>query len=197
MAMSMNDMYYRTSEPTWLVNHSLHDPSFYNPRQQVQHHRGAAVLLQQQMMPRYTSYTHHGVPLVEIFVPVCCSKCEEKVRDELLELRGVESVMIDQQLQKVIVTGFVDPLRALKKLKKVKKVAEMWSSGAAVSSSAASYSGYAGSSSGGDQKRDQHDLAHTSSSYNRYTPSYGAGQCSYYYPVPLSRPSYSLDRPFL
>ncbi|KAH9533988.1 hypothetical protein CY35_18G083500 [Sphagnum magellanicum] len=180
MAMSMNDIYYGTSEPTWLVNHSLHVPSSYNPRQQVQQ--------QQQMMPRYTSYTHHGVPLLEIFVPMCCSKCEEKVRDELLELRGVENVMIDQQLQKVIVTGFVDPLRALKKLKKVKKEAEMWSSAAAVSSSAARYSGYAGSSSGGDQKRDQHHVAHTSS-YNLYTPSYGAGQCSYYYPVPLSRPS--------
>lgn len=61
------------------------------------------------------------VPLLELVVPMCCSKCQEKVRENMLELRGVQSVRTDLQTQRVLVTGFVDPIKALKKAKKVKK----------------------------------------------------------------------------
>lgn len=61
------------------------------------------------------------VPVVELVVPMCCSKCQEKVRENMLELRGVQSVRTDLQTQRVLVTGFVDPIKALKKAKKVKK----------------------------------------------------------------------------
>jgi len=61
------------------------------------------------------------VPVVELVVPMCCSKCQEKVRENMLELRGVQSVRTDLHMQRVLVTGFVDPIKALKKAKKVKK----------------------------------------------------------------------------
>lgn len=173
MAMSMRDMYYSSSEPTWLVNHARHAPRYSET------HR---------MMPYYASQTRQGAPVLELFVPMCCTKCEEKVREELLELRGVHNVMIDPQLQKVIVSGFVDPLRALKKVKKVKKKSEIWSP---LYNGAASYGG--GSSYGrqyllGEKMHHDFDRGVYRTSYNRYTPTYGGTHSSYYYPS--SRPSY-------
>jgi copper chaperone CopZ len=52
---------------------------------------------------------------------MCCEKCEEKVKEELEQLDGVRDVICDQYNQRVTVTGFVDPLKALRKVKKVKK----------------------------------------------------------------------------
>lgn len=52
---------------------------------------------------------------------MCCEKCEEKVKEELEELDGVRDVICDQYNQRVTVTGFVDPLKALRKVRKVKK----------------------------------------------------------------------------
>jgi copper chaperone CopZ len=61
------------------------------------------------------------LPVLELTVPMCCEKCEEKVKEELEELDGVRDVICDQYNQRVTVTGFVDPLKALRKVKKVKK----------------------------------------------------------------------------
>lgn len=67
----------------------------------------------------------HGLeaklPVIELTVPMCCAKCQEKVKEELEELDGVRDVVADQYNQRVTVTGFVDPLKALRKVKKVKK----------------------------------------------------------------------------
>ena len=74
-----------------------------------------------------TNYTNRaGVPVLELKVPMCCSKCEEKVRDELEDLEGVRDVVTDQYNQRVTVTGYVDPFRALKKVRKVKKKSDFF-----------------------------------------------------------------------
>lgn len=75
-------------------------------------------------------YGHGGygqhASVVELLVPMCCTKCEEKVNENMLELRGVQGVMVDLQRQRVVVTGFVDPLKALKAARKVKKDSQLW-----------------------------------------------------------------------
>jgi copper chaperone CopZ len=60
------------------------------------------------------------VPALELKVPMCCDKCEEKVKEELEELNGVRSVICDRLNQRVTIIGFVDPLQALKQVKKAK-----------------------------------------------------------------------------
>jgi copper chaperone CopZ len=60
------------------------------------------------------------VPALELKVPMCCDKCEEKVKEELEELDGVRSVICDRYNQRVTIVGFVDPLQALKQVKKAK-----------------------------------------------------------------------------
>jgi len=95
--------------------------------------------------PGYMHQAHAGgsygygrrVPVVELVVPMCCSKCQEKVRENMLELRGVQSVRTDLRTQRVLVTGFVDPIKALKKAKKVKKDAMLTTP----SSSSSAYGG--------------------------------------------------------
>lgn len=44
---------------------------------------------------------------IDLKVPMCCAKCEEKVREELLDVEGVYSVVCDQHCQKVTVTGII------------------------------------------------------------------------------------------
>jgi copper chaperone CopZ len=69
------------------------------------------------------------VPVLELRVPMCCEKCEEKVKEALEELDGVKNVVTDQYNQRVTVTGFVDPLKALRRVKKVKKKSEFFTKG--------------------------------------------------------------------
>ncbi|CAK9213857.1 unnamed protein product [Sphagnum troendelagicum] len=57
-----------------------------------------------------------ALPVLLLKVPMCCDKCEEKVREELNELPGVQTIVCDQSNQKVTVTGHVDPILALKQV---------------------------------------------------------------------------------
>ena len=66
------------------------------------------------------------LPILELKVPMCCDKCQEKVKEELESLEGVRSVECDQFNQRVTITGNVDPVRALKRVKKVKKKSEFF-----------------------------------------------------------------------
>jgi hypothetical protein len=68
---------------------------------------------------------------IELWVPMCCSKCEEKVREELLELDGACEIFCDQVAKRVTVQGYIDPFEALKKVKRVKRKSEFWKGGAA------------------------------------------------------------------
>lgn len=61
------------------------------------------------------------LPIVELTVPMCCEKCQEKVKEAVEEVEGVKNVICDQYNQRVTVTGFVDPLKLLRRVKKVKK----------------------------------------------------------------------------
>jgi len=67
-----------------------------------------------------------ALPVLLLKVPMCCDKCEEKVREELNELPGVQTIVCDQSNQKVTVTGHVDPILALKQVKKVKKKSDFF-----------------------------------------------------------------------
>jgi copper chaperone CopZ len=69
------------------------------------------------------------LPVLELTVPMCCEKCREKVKEELEELDGVRDVICDLYNQRVTVTGFVDPLKALRKVKKVKKKSAFFNNG--------------------------------------------------------------------
>jgi len=75
------------------------------------------------------------LPVLELRVPMCCEKCEEKVKEELEELEGVRDVICDQYNQRVTVTGFVDPLKALRKVKKVKKKSDFFRNSTFISGS--------------------------------------------------------------
>jgi copper chaperone CopZ len=68
-----------------------------------------------------------NIPIVEFMVPLCCGKCEEKVKEELENAEGVYKVVCDQHNQRVTVSSTLDPLRLLKRVKRVKKNSHFWS----------------------------------------------------------------------
>lgn len=83
----------------------------------------------------YPERSRGYLPVLELRVPMCCDKCQEKVKEELEELEGVQDVICDQYNQRVTVTGFVDAFRALKKVKKVKKKSEFFTEGSYIEGS--------------------------------------------------------------
>ncbi|CAM6034897.1 unnamed protein product [Sphagnum compactum] len=63
---------------------------------------------------------------VTLKVKMCCPKCEEKLREEIGEVPGVDKVVItDRASSKVVVIGKADSERVLKKAKKVDKKAKL------------------------------------------------------------------------
>lgn len=123
MALGMDELFYGPTEPTYLVSRARHSPIYSDVGYK------AAVTNPQPF------HSAGGVVVppsgLELMVPMCCSKCEEKVREALLELNGVEAVFCDPLTQRVTVSGFVDPMRALKKVRKFKKHAQLLSPAAA------------------------------------------------------------------
>lgn len=87
----------------------------------------------------YPDRSRGYLPVLELRVPMCCEKCQEKVKEELEELEGVQDVICDQYNQRVTVTGFVDPHRALKRVKKVKKKSEFFKEGSYIEGSSGHY----------------------------------------------------------
>lgn len=65
-------------------------------------------------------------PEIELRVPMCCSKCETKVKETLRKVQGVTDVITDRRSSKVTVSGKVDPQVALKQVQKSKKKADFW-----------------------------------------------------------------------
>lgn len=55
-----------------------------------------------------------------------CKYCARELKKELLNIKGVRSVKINQELGKVIISGKVDPEKILFKLQKVGREAELW-----------------------------------------------------------------------
>lgn len=143
-------------------------------------------------------------PVLELLVPMCCTKCEEKVYEEMMDLRGVQGVVVDREAQRVIVHGFVDPHKALRGAKRVKRDSQIWNSGASYGrdffsspkyrrSSYVSPSIYRSSSLEYQPSVYQTSAYEPSvyrTSYNRYTPSYGLDAYAPSYGRELYAPSY-------
>eukprot|EP01018_Ginkgo_biloba_P037956 Gb_20916 [translate_table: standard] len=63
---------------------------------------------------------------VEMKVRMDCGGCERKVRKAVSSMSGVESVDVNRKMQKVTVSGRVEPNKVLKKVKATGKHAEFW-----------------------------------------------------------------------
>jgi copper chaperone CopZ len=106
--MSLNEFFYSSasSEPTHIINYA---------RPHTPHSSDEA------------AGGHH----VALMVPICCTKCAEKVKEVLWEVEGVNAVMCDRYNHKVTVTGsrYIDPARVLKKARQVQSKSELWTLG--------------------------------------------------------------------
>jgi copper chaperone CopZ len=63
---------------------------------------------------------------LHFMVPLCCEKCEDKVKNQLLDLDDVQRVTCDQWKQKVSVTSTIAPEKLLARLQKLKKRSTLW-----------------------------------------------------------------------
>jgi len=61
---------------------------------------------------------------VELKVRMCCSGCARVVKHALTKLRGVDSVEVEVEMEKVTVTGYVERHRVLKEVRRAGKKAE-------------------------------------------------------------------------
>jgi copper chaperone CopZ len=67
------------------------------------------------------------VQTVEIKVKMDCEGCEKKVRNSVTGMKGVIQVEVDRKLQKLTVTGYVDPDEVLHRVRyRTGKKAEFW-----------------------------------------------------------------------
>jgi copper chaperone CopZ len=70
-------------------------------------------------------YGRTTTPVMEMRVPLCCDNCEKKVRETLEDMSGVKAVDTDRDSNRVRVTGFVDPVKALRRVRKLKPKSEL------------------------------------------------------------------------
>lgn len=63
---------------------------------------------------------------VELQVRMCCTGCERVVKNAIHKLRGVDSVEVDLDMEKVTVTGYVDRNKVLKAVRRAGKRAQFW-----------------------------------------------------------------------
>ncbi|OEL27254.1 hypothetical protein BAE44_0011728 [Dichanthelium oligosanthes] len=66
------------------------------------------------------------VQAVELRVRMDCERCEREVKKALSGIRGAQHVEVNRLLQKVTVTGEVDPLAVLRRAQSTGKKAEPW-----------------------------------------------------------------------
>lgn len=59
-------------------------------------------------------------------IKVHCKYCARKLEKKLLKIKGVDSVKIDQELGKVVISGKVDPAKILTKFENDGREAEFW-----------------------------------------------------------------------
>lgn len=153
-------MYYGREEPIYRSQYNQHGGPGYS--------RSNSGFARSQ-----SGYGGSGLPVLELKVPMCCEKCQEKVREELEELEGVRDVVCDQYNQRVTVTGYVDPIRALKKVKKVKKHSEFFAEGTFINGTGRQ-GGIINSREIGETRYTGHPLVRTNS-FGRSSPSYVGG----------------------
>ncbi|XP_059662099.1 heavy metal-associated isoprenylated plant protein 30-like [Cornus florida] len=63
---------------------------------------------------------------VELKVRMCCTGCERVVKNAIQKLRGVDSVEVELEMEKVTVVGYVDRNKVLKAVRRAGKRAEFW-----------------------------------------------------------------------
>jgi copper chaperone CopZ len=139
---TMHELFYGYNEPTWIINNTpppYHQPPRMPqplPRQFVPQNQTQDVLRPLRKEVPVSVVTRPGVstgPPVSTLpshlvlrVPLCCEKCIDKVKKALYEVEGVRNVECDQAEQKVIVSGNVDPERAVRRVRRVKKKSLYW-----------------------------------------------------------------------
>uniref|UniRef100_A0A1D1Y785 Copper transport protein ATOX1 n=1 Tax=Anthurium amnicola TaxID=1678845 RepID=A0A1D1Y785_9ARAE len=67
-----------------------------------------------------------SLQVVELKVRMCCEGCERVVKNAILKLKGVDSVVVDLEMERVTVTGYVDRNKVLKAVRRSGKKAEFW-----------------------------------------------------------------------
>uniref|UniRef100_A0ACD5XVH8 Uncharacterized protein n=1 Tax=Avena sativa TaxID=4498 RepID=A0ACD5XVH8_AVESA len=63
---------------------------------------------------------------VNIKVKMDCEGCERRVKNAVKSIHGVMSVTVSRKINKVTVTGYVEPRKVLARVKSTGKAAEMW-----------------------------------------------------------------------
>lgn len=63
---------------------------------------------------------------VELKVRMCCPGCERVVSNAIYKLKGVDSVQVELEMEKVTVVGYVDRNKVLKAVRRAGKRAEFW-----------------------------------------------------------------------
>ncbi|XWS61483.1 hypothetical protein CRYUN_Cryun07bG0129500 [Craigia yunnanensis] len=63
---------------------------------------------------------------VELKVRMCCTGCERVVKNAIHKLRGIDSVEVNLEMEKVTVIGYVDRNKVLKQVRRAGKRAEFW-----------------------------------------------------------------------
>ncbi|XP_010920102.1 heavy metal-associated isoprenylated plant protein 27 [Elaeis guineensis] len=73
------------------------------------------------------SKKHKQFQTVEMKVRIDCEGCERKVRKALKGMKGISTVEIEPKLNKVTVTGYVDPKKVIQRVRwRTGKMAEPW-----------------------------------------------------------------------
>ncbi|CAI8603217.1 unnamed protein product [Vicia faba] len=63
---------------------------------------------------------------VELKVRMCCTGCERVVKNAVYKLKGIDSVKVDLEMERVTVTGYVERNKVLKAIRRAGKRAEFW-----------------------------------------------------------------------
>ncbi|KAL1294435.1 hypothetical protein HN51_055216 [Arachis hypogaea] len=63
---------------------------------------------------------------VDLKVRMCCTGCERVVKNAIYKLRGIDSVEVDLEMERVTVTGYVERNKVLKAVRRAGKRAEFW-----------------------------------------------------------------------
>ncbi|VAI33194.1 unnamed protein product [Triticum turgidum subsp. durum] len=64
---------------------------------------------------------------VNIKVKMDCDGCERRVKNAVKSIRGVTTVVVNRKINKVTVTGYVEPRKVLARVKRTgKTTADMW-----------------------------------------------------------------------
>ncbi|XP_054823970.1 heavy metal-associated isoprenylated plant protein 30-like isoform X3 [Prosopis cineraria] len=67
-----------------------------------------------------------GTQTVVLKVRMCCTGCERVVKNAIYKLKGIDSVEVELEMERVTVVGYVDRNKVLKAVRRAGKRAEFW-----------------------------------------------------------------------